>query len=177
MMLLNRDSAIQSSFRRFCTVYKPEKSDPLLPSGQRGILSGRPTVQSIIGPDDENFPSKPSSMSKSFKLFQLASVWTFQPHVRTTLSVRPAMGFLSKTQIWEDRCNRPDDVDSRPNALIHKASCAFKIQTSERQQSRSEHGSYIYGNCVHQINRLDDHSLGPDARRLNMEIGSSWTTG
>jgi hypothetical protein len=26
------------------------------------------------------------------------------------------MGFLSKTQIWEDRCNRPGDVDSRPDA-------------------------------------------------------------
>jgi hypothetical protein len=51
----------------------------------------------------------------------------FQQHVRTTLSVRPAMGFLSKTQTWEDHCNRPDDVDSRPDALIHKASCAFKI--------------------------------------------------
>jgi len=37
------------------------------------------------------------------------------------------MGFPSKTQIWEDRCNYPDDVDSRPDALIHKASIAFKI--------------------------------------------------
>jgi len=40
------------------------------------------------------------------------------------------MGFPSKTQIWEDHWNRLDDVDSRPNALIHKASIAFKIQTS-----------------------------------------------
>jgi hypothetical protein len=37
------------------------------------------------------------------------------------------MGILSKTQIWEDRCNRPDNVDSRPDALIRKASRAFKI--------------------------------------------------
>jgi len=29
MMLLNRDSAIQSASRRFCTVYKSEKLDPL----------------------------------------------------------------------------------------------------------------------------------------------------
>jgi len=42
------------------------------------------------------------------------------------------MRFLSKTQIWEDSCNRLDDVDSRPNALIHKASRAFKIQTFGR---------------------------------------------
>jgi len=51
------------------------------------------------------------------------------------------MGFLSKTQIWEDRCNHPDDVDFRPDALIHKASHAFKIQTSGR-------ASYLYGNCI-----------------------------
>jgi hypothetical protein len=34
----------------------------------------------------------------------------------------------------------------------------------------SERASYIYGNCVHQINRPNDHSLGPYARSLNMEI-------
>jgi hypothetical protein len=130
MMHLNRDSAIQSSSRRFCTVYKSEKLNPLQPSGRRDIPSGHPTVQSIIRQDDENFSSGPSSMSKRFELFQLAFVRTFQQHVRATLSVRPAMGFLSKTQIWEDRCNRPNDVDSRPDALIHKASITFKIQMS-----------------------------------------------
>jgi hypothetical protein len=76
------------------------------------------------------------------------------------------MGFPSKTQIWEDRYNHPDDVDSRPNALIHKASCTFKIKTFGR-------ASYLYGNCMHLINRLDDHSLGPDARSLDMEIACS----
>jgi hypothetical protein len=80
------------------------------------------------------------------------------------------MGFLSKTKIWEDHCNHPDDVDSRPNALIHKASHAFKIQTSARQSLWSGRMSYIYGNCVHQINHPYDHSYGPDARGLNMEI-------
>jgi len=76
------------------------------------------------------------------------------------------MGFLSKTQIWEDHCNHPDDVDSRPDTLIHKASCAFKIQTSGR-------ASYLYGNCVHQINRPDDHSFGLEVRSLDMEIACS----
>jgi hypothetical protein len=128
MMHLNRDSAIQRSSRRFCIVYKSDKSDPLQPSRRRDIPSGRPTVQSIICSDDENFPSGPSSVSRSFELFQLASVQTFQQYVRTTLGVRPTTRFLSKTHIWEDRCNRPDDVDSRPVALIHEASCAFKIQ-------------------------------------------------
>jgi hypothetical protein len=73
------------------------------------------------------------------------------------------MGFPSKTQLWEDQCNRPNDVDSHPEALIHKASITYKIQTSRRQSSWSGHVSIRYGNCVHQINRPDDHPLGPDA--------------
>jgi hypothetical protein len=28
-------------------------------------------------------------------------------------------------------------------------------------------------NCMHQINRPEDHSFGPDARSLNMEIACS----
>jgi hypothetical protein len=60
------------------------------------------------------------------------------------LSVRLAIGFLSKTQIWEDRYNHPNNVDSRPEELIHKASRAFKIKTSGRRPSWSGHASYIY---------------------------------
>jgi hypothetical protein len=41
-------------------------------------------------------------------------------------------GILSKTQIWEDRYNRPDDVDSGSDALTHKASLALKIKLSGR---------------------------------------------
>jgi hypothetical protein len=74
------------------------------------------------------------------------------------------------------RCNRPDDVDSCSDALIHKASIAFKIKTSERQFSWSERASIRYGNCVHQINRPDNHSLGPDVRSLGMEITCSGST-
>jgi hypothetical protein len=72
-------------------------------------------------------------------------------------------------------CNRLDDVDSFPNMLIHKASRAFKIQTFGRQSSWSKRASYLYGNCMHQINRPNDHSLGPDTRSLNMEIACSWS--
>jgi hypothetical protein len=85
-------------------------SVPLQPSGRRVTPSGRSTVQSIIRPDDENFPFGPSSVSRSFELLQLAFIWTSQQHVQTPLSVRSAMGSLSKTQIWEDSCNHPDDV-------------------------------------------------------------------
>jgi hypothetical protein len=50
-MLFNRDSAIQSASRRFCIVYKSEKSDPLQPFERHDIPSGCPFVQSIIRPD------------------------------------------------------------------------------------------------------------------------------
>jgi len=152
---------------------KSKKLDPLQPSRRRDIPFGRPTVQSIIRLDNENFPSGPFSMWRSFELFQLASVWTFQQHVRMTLSVRPTMGFLSKTQILEDRYNRPNDVNSHSDALIHKASCAFKIQTSKQRPSWSGRTSNLYGNCMHLINHPDDHSLGSDAQSLDMEIACS----
>jgi hypothetical protein len=48
-----------------------------------------------------------------------------------------ASRFLSKTQIWEDCYNHPDDMDSLPDALIHKASITIQIQTSGRQSSWS----------------------------------------
>jgi len=112
-------------------------------------------------------------MSKSFKLLQLASIRTFQQHVRTTLSVRQTSGFLSKTQLWEDRYNRPDDMDSRPNALIHKVSIAIQIQTSGQQSSWFGRASIKYGNFVHLLNCPDDHPPGPDAQSLYMEITCS----
>jgi len=90
--------------------------------------------------------------------------------------------FLSKTQIWEDCCNHLDDMDSRPDPLIHKVSIAIQIQTPGRQLAWSGHASIRYGNCVHLINCPDDHPPGPDARNLCMEITCSeratvWTTG
>jgi hypothetical protein len=117
----------------------------------------------IFRPDDENFPSEPSFVSRSFELFQVESVRTSQQHVRTSFSVQPTMGFLSKTQIWKDNCNRPDDVRSRPDALLHKARRAYKVQPSGRHSSWSGCSNFIYGNCVHQFNR-------PDAPSLDMEI-------
>jgi hypothetical protein len=84
-----------------------------------------------------------------------------------------ASRFLSKTQIWEDHCNLLNDVGSRPDALIYKASIIFKIQTSRRQSAWSGRTCIRYGNCVHQINLPDDHSPGPDARSLYMEIPCS----
>jgi hypothetical protein len=109
------------------------------------------------------FPSGPSSVSRSFELLQLASVRTIQQPVRMILSVRSSFKISFQTQIWEDCCNCLDDVDSRPDALIHKASIAIQIQTSGRQSSWSEQVCIRYGNCLHQISRLDDHPPSPNA--------------
>jgi len=109
------------------------------------------------------FPSRPSSMSRSFELLQLASVRMIQQPVRATLSVRSSFRISFQTQIWEDCCNRPDDVDSRSGALIHKVSISIQIQTSGRQSSWSGRAFISYGNCVHQISRPDDHQPGLDA--------------
>jgi len=176
MILFNRDSAIQSASRRFCTVYKSENSVPCQPSGRRDIPSGCPSVQSIFLSDDENFPSGPSSVSRSFELLQLATVRTFQQYIQTPLNFWLAIGFPSKTQLWEDCCNRPDAVDSLPDVLIHKASIAFKIQTSGRQSSFSGCASIKYENYVHLINCLDNHPLSLGERSIGMKITCSGST-
>jgi len=68
-----------------------------------------------------------------------------------------ASGFLSKTQIWEDRCNRSDDMDFRSDALIHKASIAIQIQTSGRQSSWFGRAKPLYGNYLQRtFNRPDN---------------------
>jgi hypothetical protein len=103
-------------------------------------------------------------VSRSFELLQLASVQTFQQHVRMPLSVQLAMGFPSKTQICEDSCNRPDDVDSYPDALIHKASCAFKIQTFGRRSSWFGRASFIYENYVQLKCDLSNDRATPSGR-------------
>jgi hypothetical protein len=118
--------------RRLCADFKVVKFGSLATVQTTWYFVWTLNCPSIIRPDDENFPSEPSSVSRSFELFQLASVQTSQQHVRTPLSVQSAMGFLSKTQIWKDSCNHPDNVDSYPDALIYKASRPFKIQTSRR---------------------------------------------
>jgi hypothetical protein len=68
-----------------------------------------------------------------------------------------ASGFLSKTQIWDDHCNCPNDVDSRPDASQH----ALDARASDME---------IF---VHQINRPDDLSPDLDSRSLYMEIACS----
>lgn len=148
-----------------------EKSVPCQPSGRHVIPSGPSSVHCSIRPDD--LPYRPDAQTDlaSFVrttwisvrtlhcieklLFQLAPVQTSKQPIRTTTSDQSASDFLSKVQIREDWCNSPDDVDFRPNALIHKARITIQIQPSGRQSTWSGRVFNRYGNCVFNFNRPD----------------------
>jgi hypothetical protein len=51
--------------------------------------------------------------------------------------------------------------------------CAYQVQPSGCQPSWSERSNFIYGNCVHQFNRLDVSLQDPDAPSLIMVISCS----
>jgi hypothetical protein len=141
--------------------------------GRRDILFGRSTVQASSVRTTRTFHLDLPLCRKASNCSKVASIRTSQQYVRMSFSVRPAMEFLSKTQIWEDSYNRLDDVCFRPNALLHKASRAFNVQPSGRQSSWSGRSSFIYGNCVHQFDRPDVSLHSPDAPSLDMEIACS----
>jgi len=146
----HRDSTIQKCFRWFCTVYKLEISFPCQPSGRRVIPSGRSSVHSSSFPEDVPYhPDARQTKASSVRtmwisvrtllyieklLFQLASIQTSQQPVRTTLSDR-SFRFFFQVHIREDCWNRPDDVDSHPDALTHKARITIQIQPSGCQSA------------------------------------------
>jgi hypothetical protein len=92
-------------------------------------------------------------------------------YVRALVRARGELGFPSQTQIWEDNYNRPDDVCSRPDALLHKASLAFNVQPSELQSSWSERSSFIYENLQLKFNRSDAALFGKEFQ-ANLESRS-----
>jgi hypothetical protein len=123
--------------------------------------------QTIIHPDDENFLSEPSFVSRSFELLKVASVRTSQQHGRTPFSVQQVKRFLSKTQIWEDSYNRPDDVCSSPDAILDKATCA-----KFNRQDVSLHGSDVqaFNSVLHKFNRPDVSLHGLDVALFKKEF-------
>jgi len=162
MMLLYRGSVIFRSLlselcsRRFCTDSKSEKSDPLHLSRQRDIPSKHSTVQASSVWTARTFcPDLPlcreASNCSKLHPFERRSVFD------------QLWDFFPKTHLWEDSWNRLDNVFSCSDALLHKASRVFKVQPSGHQSSCFGCSSFIYENCVHQFNRLDDSLHGPDA--------------
>jgi hypothetical protein len=112
--------------------------------------SGRPAVQSTSRLDNVSYRPDAHQTKASSVRTTWIPVWTFlcveklqtapacicpdvlAAHPDDSQCSTKASGFLFKTQIWEDRCNRTDDVDFHLDVLIHKASITIQIQTSGR---------------------------------------------
>jgi hypothetical protein len=181
---INND-AFNQGFSQFLEVFFRDmflEDSAQIPSQRNRIPWIRPddVIYRLDAHLSKHHPSRRRELTvRAFLYFE--KLWTAPACIRPDVSAARSdatqcstrYGFLSKTQIWEDSCNRLDDVDSRPDTLIHKASRAFKIQTFGRQSSWSGRTSYIYRNCVHQINCPDDHFYGSDSRSLNMKIACS----
>jgi hypothetical protein len=209
----NRDFTIQSTYRRLCIACKSEEFRfPVSRPDDHAILSGCPSVHCSIRPDDvpyrpdsrqtkhhpsgrRVFPSRPFIVSTNFcsslHPFGLLSNPSGRPLVFDQASDS------SQNYIWEDCCNRPDDVDFHPDALLLKARIAIQIQPSERLSAWSgrafnRYGNYgfdfncpdaclswserahsKYGNCVLKINRPDGHPPWSERAKPYMEITCS----
>jgi hypothetical protein len=108
---VSEDSACKTENLRF----------PVSCPNNRAIPSGRPSVHYSIHPDDE--PYRPDArQTKHHPSKRLSSP---SGH----LSVIDQLQILSKFNLREDCFNRPDDVDSRPDALIHKERSQFKYHS------------------------------------------------
>jgi len=129
----------------YVRISRPLNSIPLQPSGQRDIPSGHSTVQS-------SFIRTTRTFRPDLPLFREAS----------NCSILHPSGRLSSTSklhsVFDQLCDffPKHDVDSLLEALIHKASRAFKSR------------------------RLDNSFHGPDARASYMKIAcvrsTIWTT-
>jgi hypothetical protein len=162
-MLLNRDFTIQKHSRWFCAAFKTEVFRvPVSRPDDRVIPSGCPSVHCSIRPDDipyrpdarhtkhhpsgrRDFPSGCTTVSRSF-CSSLHPSGRFSS-LSGCLSVIDQLQILSKYNLRENRFNCPDDVDSRPDALIHKARIVIQISPSTRQ-------STLVRTRVHQLRKL-----------------------
>jgi hypothetical protein len=70
-------------------------------------------------------------------------------------------------------CNRPDDVDSRSEALLLKASSQFKLNRPDASLPWSGCAYDRYENYVQQITHPDGRPPGPDAQSLYKGITCS----
>jgi hypothetical protein len=131
----NRDSTIQSVVRRFCTTYQSEEFGSLS-AIRTTCLTARTPSQTKHHPSGRcSFPSGPFIVLKSFCSSLHPSGRLSSPSGR--LSVIDQLQILSKFNLREDCFNRPDDVDSHPDTLIHKARIAIQISSSGRLSGRT----------------------------------------
>jgi hypothetical protein len=100
---------------------------PCQPSGRRVIPSECPSVYCSIHLDDVSYRLD-ARQTKHHPSGRLSS-----PSGR--LLVIDQLQILSKFNLREDCFNRPNDVNSHPDALIHKARIAIQISPSRRQSA------------------------------------------
>jgi hypothetical protein len=142
---------------------------PVSRPDDRAIPSGRPSVHCSTRPDDVSYrpdtrhtkhhPSRRHTFSVRTSTVSRSYCFSLYPSGRLNnpsgrLSVIDQIRILSKFNLREDCFNRPDEVDSRPNALIHKARIAIQISPSGRQSALVRTTTYH----------------GPDASIADMEI-------
>jgi hypothetical protein len=132
-MLLNRDSAIQSASSAQSRSQK-NRIPCSCPNNVIYCLDAQLSKASSVWTTRNFRPDLPLCREAS-------NCSSFHPSRRHSVFDKQ-WDFFPKTQIWEDSCNRPDDVDSRPDTPIHKVSIVFKIQTSGCQSSWSRRASY-----------------------------------
>jgi hypothetical protein len=143
-MLLNRDSIIFRVFL-FRVILLEDSAQ----------ISSKSKRIPCIRPNDVMFCLDAQLSKHHPSGWRELSVWTFLcvEKLRTTPGGRLSntagrlsmfdkeKRFRSKTQIWENSCNRLDDVCSRPDAILDKASHAYKVQPSKRQSPWSGRAS------------------------------------
>jgi hypothetical protein len=117
-----------------------------------------PDKPRIIRPEDVHFPSGPLLYRVTIVPALHLSGRLNSPSGR--LSVIDQLQILSKFNLREDFFNHPDDVDSRPDVLIHKARIAIQISPSGRQ-------SALVRTRVQQLRKLPIR-LQPSERLLTM---------
>jgi hypothetical protein len=89
------------------------------------------------------------------------------------LSVIDQLRILSKFNLREDCFNRSDNVDFRPDALIHKARIAIQMSPSGRLPVMVQSAHSRYENYVLKFSRPDAHPPWFGHTKPFMEITSS----
>jgi hypothetical protein len=173
-VLYNRDSTIQKCLRKSALCTSQKNRFPVSHPDDCAIPSECPFVHCSIRPDNvpycldawqtKHHPSGrrvfqfgPFTVSRSFCSSLHPSKRLNSPFGRLSVFDQASNSF--QNYIWEDCCNRPDDVDFRPDALLLKVRIAIHIQSSGRLSAWSGRVHNKYGNCVLKINRPDAWSL------------------
>jgi hypothetical protein len=188
-VLYNRDSTIYKCFRKSTLCTSQKNQFPVSCPNDRATPSGRPSVHCSIRPDARQtkhhlsgrrvFPSGPFTVSRSFYSSLHPSGRLSSSSERPSVFDQASDSF--QIYIWEDCCNRPDDVDFRPDALLLKARIAIQIQPCGRLLAWSRRTFNRYGNCGFDFNRSDAYLSWSGHAKPFMEITCSgratvWTT-